>query len=146
MDLPNMKLYKVIVILASLTCFCGAKPVYPSPRWSDYDYFPEAKPVQDTGAGDVVPLVNRLRPYEPWVLDCILYDKVVPGKRNAECRDVDIENEREYGKFLYYVAEWEKAEGERAARWNIRFPEAKEKEKKRYAQLKAYADMHKKNE
>jgi len=142
-----MKLYKVIVILASFTCFCEGKPVYASPRWFDYDYFPVAKPIQDEGSGHVVGTVNPLRPYEPWVLDCIVFssDKVEPGRRHERCQDIDEQNEKEYGKFLFHVTQWEEAYPERATRWNARFPEAKEKEKKKYEQLKSFAAMHKLN-
>lgn len=135
----------IIVVLVSVVGLSECKPVYP--RWFDYDYFPEAKPIHDSETGRVVRTVNPLRPYEPWILDCILFssDKVEVGKRHERCRDVDESNEKEYARFLIHVAEWEEAYPERAARWNSRFPESKEKEKKKYEQLKIYADMHKKN-
>jgi len=153
MDLTIMKLWKVIVILASLAYLGEARPVYASPRWFDYDNFPVAKAIHTedrSGISDdtetiIVPTVNPLRPYEPWILDCILFssDKVEPGRRHESCKDVDEQNEKEYGKYLLHVSRWEEAYHDRAARWNARFPDAKEKEKKRYEQLKGYAEFHK---
>lgn len=129
-------------------CFLNkseSAPVYPT--WFDYDYFPVAKPIQDEGTGQVVGTVNPLRPYEPWILDCILYstDKVEEGKRHERCKDVDETNEKEYAKYLFYVTQWEEAYPDRAAKWNARFPDAKAKEKQRYEQLKGYADAHNPN-
>jgi len=135
-DLSSVSLVALIYLTAVSECF-------PYSRWYDYD-FPAARPIHDSGSGHVLETVNPLRPYEPWILNCILSsrDKVEEGKRHPRCQTVDETNEKEYEKFLFNVGQWEEAYPDRAAKWNLRFPEGKAEEMLKYERLKAFADMH----
>lgn len=128
-----------VVSVVAMVAECRPRPYY---RWTDYDYF-QAKPLE-AEASQIVETVSPLRPYEPWVLDCNLLftDKHEAGKRHPRCKEVDQQNESEYGKFLFNVQRWETAYPDRAERWNARFPSAKENEQKKYSQLKSFADSH----
>ncbi|CAL8088167.1 unnamed protein product [Orchesella dallaii] len=137
-DLSSVTFVTLIYLTAVSECF-------PYSRWYDYD-FPAARPIHDTGAGHLIETehVNPLRPYEPWILNCILLsrDVVEEGKRHPRCQTVDETNEKEYAKFLFNVEQWEQAFPDRAAKWNVRFPEGKAEERIKYEKLKGHADMH----
>ncbi|ODM92284.1 hypothetical protein Ocin01_14401 [Orchesella cincta] len=135
----------ISVALVALVHLAVVSEGFPYRRWYDYDNFPSASEIHETGAGHVEELhVNPLRPYEPWTPDCILLsrDKVEEGKRHPRCQTVDETNEKEYAKYLFYVEQWEGAYPDRAAKWNLRFPDGKAQERMKYDKLKALADMH----
>jgi len=141
------------VSLITLLYLASVSECFPYSRWYDYDNFPVARPIHhETGtgtggghsSGHVAETVNPLRPYEPWILDCILSsrDVVEEGKRHPRCQAVDETNEKEYAKFIFHVEQWEAAYPERASKWNLRFPDGKSDERLKYEKLKAFADMH----
>lgn len=150
-DLINKnKMWSAVSVIIFISYFAspGECRPWPTYRWFDYENFPsesQAKPILDTGTGHILETVGPLRPYEPWILDCnLLFTEKRPEapKRHPRCKEVDETNETEYAKFLLHVQQWEEAYTDRAERWNTRFPDARENEKKKYEQLKAFADSH----